>query len=135
MEKIVLLLAKELNIKPAQAEAALQLLDGGNTVPFIARYRKEATGSLDEEQIRTLEARAQYLRNLDQRREEILNSIREQEKLTPELKNHRTTKPDVGIASGRCLTDDEKIDVTAKRVLEKYRPAFEELAKRSREKG
>ena len=77
MEKIVLLLAKELNIKPAQAEAALQLLDGGNTVPFIARYRKEATGSLDEEQIRTLEARAQYLRNLDQRREEILNSIRE----------------------------------------------------------
>ena len=85
MEKIVLLLAKELNIKPAQAEAALQLLDGGNTVPFIARYRKEATGSLDEEQIRTLEARAQYLRNLDQRREEILNSIREQEKLTPGL--------------------------------------------------
>ena len=60
MEKIVLLLAKELNIRPAQAEAALQLLDDGNTVPFIARYRKEATGSLDEEQIRNLEARAQY---------------------------------------------------------------------------
>ena len=85
MEKIVLLLAKELNIKPAQAEAALQLLDDGNTVPFIARYRKEATGSLDEEQIRNVETRAQYLRNLDARREEILNSIREQEKLTPEL--------------------------------------------------
>ena len=54
MEKIVLLLARELNIRPAQAEAALQLLDDGNTVPFIARYRKEATGSLDEEQIRNL---------------------------------------------------------------------------------
>ena len=91
MEKIVLLLAKELNIKPAQAEAALQLLDDGNTVPFIARYRKEATGSLDEEQIRNLETRAQYLRNLDQRREEILNSIREQEKLTPELEQQIIT--------------------------------------------
>ena len=85
MEKIVLLLAKELNIKPGQAEAALKLLDDGNTVPFIARYRKEITGSLDEEQIRNVEARAQYLRNLDERREEILNSIREQEKLTLEL--------------------------------------------------
>ena len=60
MEKIVSLLAKELNIRPAQAEAALQLLDDGNTVPFIARYRKEATGSLDEEQIRNLEARARF---------------------------------------------------------------------------
>jgi len=85
MDKIALLLAKELNIKATQAEAALKLLDEGNTVPFIARYRKEATGSLDEEQIRAVETRAQYLRNLDERREEILTAIREQEKLTPEL--------------------------------------------------
>ena len=120
MEKIVLLLAKELNIKPAQAEAALQLLDGGNTVPFIARYRKEATGSLDEEQIRTLEARAQYLRNLDQRREEILNSIREQEKLTPELE--------------RQIMAAEKMQVLEDLYLP-YRPKKRTRAQIAREKG
>ena len=120
MEKIVLLLAKELNIKPAQAEAALQLLDGGNTVPFIARYRKEATGSLDEDQIRTLEARAQYLRNLDQRREEILNSIREQEKLTPELE--------------RQIMAAEKMQVLEDLYLP-YRPKKRTRAQIAREKG
>ena len=120
MEKIVLLLAKELNIKPAQAEAALQLLDGGNTVPFIARYRKEATGSLDEEQIRTLEARAQYLRNLDQRREEILNSIQEQEKLTPELE--------------RQIMAAEKMQVLEDLYLP-YRPKKRTRAQIAREKG
>ena len=120
MEKIVLLLAKELNIKPAQAEAALQLLDDGNTVPFIARYRKEATGSLDEEQIRTLEARAQYLRNLDQRREEILNSIREQEKLTPELE--------------RQIMAAEKMQVLEDLYLP-YRPKKRTRAQIAREKG
>ena len=120
MEKIVLLLAKELNIKPAQAEAALQLLDGGNTIPFIARYRKEATGSLDEDQIRTLEARAQYLRNLDQRREEILNSIREQEKLTPELE--------------RQIMAAEKMQVLEDLYLP-YRPKKRTRAQIAREKG
>jgi len=85
MDKITTLLAVELKIKPSQVEATLQLLDSGNTVPFVARYRKEVTGSLDEEQIRNIEEKAQYLRNLDQRRQEILASITEQEKLTPEL--------------------------------------------------
>ncbi|MBR5487122.1 MAG: RNA-binding transcriptional accessory protein, partial [Phascolarctobacterium sp.] len=85
MEKIINALARELNIKPKQAEATVQLLDEGNTVPFIARYRKEATDSLDEEQIRTIEERLAYLRNLEQRRQEILTAIAAQEKLTPEL--------------------------------------------------
>ncbi len=85
MDTIVSLLAKELHIRPRQAEVTLELLDGGNTVPFIARYRKEMTGSLDEEQIRQVEARAQYLRKLEERRAEILASIAGQEKLTPEL--------------------------------------------------
>ena len=120
MEKIVLLLAKELNIRPAQAEAALQLLDDGNTVPFIARYRKEATGSLDEEQIRNLEARAQYLRNLDTRREEILNSIREQEKLTPELEQQ--------------IMAAEKMQVLEDLYLP-YRPKKRTRAQIAREKG
>ena len=120
MEKIVLLLAKELNIKPAQAEAALQLLDDGNTVPFIARYRKEATGSLDEEQIRNVETRAQYLRNLDARREEILNSIREQEKLTPELEQQ--------------IMAAEKMQVLEDLYLP-YRPKKRTRAQIAREKG
>ena len=120
MEKIVLLLAKELNIKPHQAEAALQLLDDGNTVPFIARYRKEATGSLDEEQIRNLEARAQYLRNLDERREEILNFIREQEKLTPELEQQ--------------IMAAEKMQVLEDLYLP-YRPKKRTRAQIAREKG
>ena len=85
MEKIINALARELNIKPKQAESTVQLLDEGNTVPFIARYRKEVTGSLDEEQIRTIEERLAYLRNLEQRRQEILTAIAAQEKLTPEL--------------------------------------------------
>lgn len=78
-------IAAELGVKPWQVQAAVDLLDGGNTVPFIARYRKEATGELKDEQLRTVEERLQYLRNLEQRREEILRSITEQEKLTPEL--------------------------------------------------
>ena len=85
MEKILKLLAEELHIKLYQAQATVQLLDEGNTVPFIARYRKEITNSLDEEQIRILEERLSYLRNLEQRRQEILKAIQEQEKLTPQL--------------------------------------------------
>ena len=66
-------------------ESAVALIDEGNTIPFIARYRKEATGSLDDQVLRTLNERLEYLRNLDKRREEITSSIGEQEKLTPEL--------------------------------------------------
>jgi uncharacterized protein len=78
-------IAKELHIKKQQTDAVIKLLDEGNTVPFIARYRKEATGELDEEQIRNVEERANYLRNLIKRQEEVLSKIEEQGKLTPEL--------------------------------------------------
>lgn len=78
-------IAAELNVKLAQVETAIQLLDEDATVPFIARYRKEATGGLDDTQLRLLAERLHYLRELDDRREVVLQSIREQEKLTPEL--------------------------------------------------
>ena len=81
------IIAGELSVRPQQAAATLELLDSGNTIPFIARYRKEVTGSLDEEQIRMISERAQYLRNLEERRQEILESITSQEKLTHELEN------------------------------------------------
>ena len=79
-------LAAELNVRPAQVNAAVQLLDGGATVPFIARYRKEATDGLDDTQLRDLEARLGYLRELEDRRAAVLKSIEEQGKLTPELR-------------------------------------------------
>jgi uncharacterized protein len=82
---IAILIAKELSIKVPQVIATINLLDEGNTVPFIARYRKEVTGELDEEQIRTTEERLQYLRNLVKRQEDILSTIEDQGKLTPEL--------------------------------------------------
>ena len=78
-------IAAELKIGPRQVGSTVQLLDDGNTVPFIARYRKEMTGELDEEQIRNIEERLQYLRNLEARKEEVIRSIDEQGKLTPEL--------------------------------------------------
>lgn len=81
------MIAAEMHVKPSQVAATLTLLDDGNTVPFIARYRKEVTGELDEEQIRTVMERANYLRNLHKRQEEILASIETQGKLTPDLTN------------------------------------------------
>lgn len=86
MVNIDQLIADELSAKVEQVTAAVKLLDEGATVPFIARYRKEATGGLDDTQLRTLEERLRYLRELEERREAILRSIEEQEKLTPELK-------------------------------------------------
>ncbi|WP_444942573.1 Tex family protein [Microbulbifer sp. ZKSA004] len=78
-------IAEELNVRPQQVTAAVSLLDEGATVPFIARYRKEVTGALDDTQLRTLEDRLRYLRELEERRAAILKSIDEQGKLTPEL--------------------------------------------------
>ncbi|NEX90309.1 RNA-binding transcriptional accessory protein [Aeromonas rivipollensis] len=78
-------IAGELNARPEQVQAAVRLLDEGSTVPFIARYRKEVTGGLDDSQLRTLESRLGYLRELEDRRQVILRSIEEQGKLTPEL--------------------------------------------------
>jgi len=86
MDSINSRIANELGVRPQQVAAAVALLDEGSTVPFIARYRKEVTGSLDDTQLRNLEERLRYLRELDERRISILASIEEQGKLTPELK-------------------------------------------------
>jgi len=80
-------IAQELNVKQSQVDATINLLDGGDTVPFIARYRKEVTGSLDDTQLRMLNERLSYLRELDERREVVLKTIAEQGKLTSELKS------------------------------------------------
>lgn len=85
LEKMSQYIATELGVKGWQVKVAVELLDEGNTVPFIARYRKEKTGELKDEQLREIEERIKYLRNLEQRREEIIRSITEQEKMTPEL--------------------------------------------------
>lgn len=85
MESMFAIIAKELGVKPGQVESAVMLLDEGNTVPFIARYRKEVTGELQDEQLRTIEERIKYLRNLEARRQEIIKAITEQEKMTDEL--------------------------------------------------
>ncbi len=79
-------IAEELEVKPAQVEAAIQLIDEGCTIPFIARYRKEVTGSLNDEQLRNLDERLKYLRNLEDRKEQVLAGIEEQGKLTDELR-------------------------------------------------
>ena len=83
---IIQTLTTEFDLKPWQVENTVNLIDEGNTIPFIARYRKEAHGSLDDQVLRELNDRLTYLRNLDKRREEILGSIEEQGKLTEELK-------------------------------------------------
>ncbi len=85
MPKIASVIATELAVREEQVQAAIDLLDGGSTVPFIARYRKEATGMLDDAQLRTLEERLTYLREMDARRIAIIDSIKEQGKLTPEI--------------------------------------------------
>ena len=85
MEKIIKTIAEELNIKPQQVENTIKLIDEGNTIPFIARYRKEVTGGLSDETLRDLGERLNYLRNLEQRKEEVIKSIDEQGKLTDEI--------------------------------------------------
>ncbi|WP_081936466.1 Tex family protein [Veillonella montpellierensis] len=79
------IIAKELQVTKKQVEAAIELMDAGNTVPFIARYRKEVTGELTDEQLRIIETRSNYLRNVETRRREIINSITEQDKMTDAL--------------------------------------------------
>ena len=82
---IIKALQQELNIGREQVEAAVKLIDEGNTIPFIARYRKEQTGALNDEVLRNLDERLRYLRNLEEKKEQVLSTIREQGKLTPEL--------------------------------------------------
>ena len=102
-------IAGELGVAVRQVSAAVELLDGGATVPFIARYRKEATGSLDDAQLRTLEERLRYLRELDERREAILKEISAQGKLTPEL------EPQIRAADTKARLEDLYLPYKPKR--------------------
>ena len=81
----VAILAKEFNLRPEHVRAVIEMLDAGNTIPFIARYRKEKTGSMDDQTLRDLAERLEYLRNLEKRREEIVKALEEQGVLTDEL--------------------------------------------------
>ena len=101
MEKIINKIAQELNVKPTQVENAVKLINEGNTIPFIARYRKEATGGLSDEILRDLGERLNYLRNLETRKGEVVNSINEQGKLTDELT--------IAIASAETLAEVEDL--------------------------
>ena len=85
MNNIIQEIARELNIKPKQVENTVELIDAGNTIPFIARYRKEVTGGLSDETLRNLGERLNYLRNLEQRKQEVKKSIETQGKLTDEI--------------------------------------------------
>ena len=83
---IIQKIKEELQVEKWQVESAVKLIDEGNTIPFISRYRKEATGSLNDEQLRNLDERLTYLRSLEDKKEQVLKSIEEQGKLTDELK-------------------------------------------------
>lgn len=113
-------LAEELQIKKQQAEAAVKLIDEGNTIPFIARYRKEATGALNDEVLRNLFERLTYLRNLEEKKEQVLSSIEEQGKLTEELKEQ------ILAAETMVVVDD---------LYRPYRPKRRTRAIIAREKG
>ena len=101
MDKIIKTIAEELNIKTAQVENTIKLIDEGNTIPFIARYRKEVTGGLSDEVLRNLGERLNYLRNLETRKQEVIKSIDEQGKLTDELT--------IAIASAETLAEVEDL--------------------------
>ncbi|EIK94509.1 S1 RNA binding domain-containing protein [Pseudomonas sp. M47T1] len=109
MDSINSRIAAELGVRPQQVDAAVALLDEGSTVPFIARYRKEVTGSLDDTQLRNLEERLRYLRELDDRRASILASIEEQGKLTPELAR------DINLADTKTRLEDLYLPYKQKR--------------------
>ena len=114
------LLANEFSLRPQQVQAAIELLDAGNTIPFIARYRKEATGSLDDQVLRELAERLEYLRNLDKRREEIRRSLTEQGVITEELEEK--------LQAARTLSELEDL-------YRPYRPKRRTRATMAREKG
>ena len=115
MDKIIKIIAEELNIKPAQVENTIRLIDEGNTIPFIARYRKEVTGGLSDEILRTFGERLNYLRNLEKRKEEVTNSINEQGKLTEEI----TKDLENAITLAEIiLKQEEKRDIT--KIAEEY---------------
>ena len=117
---IIKTLQQELNIRYSQAEAAVKLIDEGNTIPFIARYRKEATGSLNDEVLRALDERLRYLRNLEEKKEQVIGTIREQGKLTEELERQ------IREAATMVAVDD---------LYRPYRPKRRTRALIAREKG
>ncbi len=117
---IIKTLAQELEIKPWQAEAAVGLIDDGNTIPFISRYRKEATGSLNDEVLRKLFERLNYLRNLEEKKAQVLSTIEEQGKLTPELRKQ------IGDAQTLVVVED---------LYRPYRPKRRTRATIAKEKG
>lgn len=120
MEKIIKALAQELNIEERQVAAAVELLDSGNTVPFIARYRKEVTGGLSDEQLRLLFERLSYLRNLETRKTEVIRLLEEMKKLTPEIRQ----------SLDKALTLQEIEDI-----YRPFRPKRRTRATIAREKG
>ena len=113
-------LTEELNVKRWQIDAAVNLIDEGNTIPFISRYRKEVTGSLNDEQLRKLDERLKYLRNLEEKKEQVIASIDEQGKLTEELKAQ--------ILAAETL-------VTVEDLYRPYRPKRRTRATIAKEKG
>ena len=117
---IIKTLAQELQIRAGQAEAAVRLIDEGNTIPFIARYRKEATGSLNDEVLRQLSERLGYLRNLEDKKQQVIASIEEQGKLTTEL------KAQIEAAQTLVVVDD---------LYRPYRPKRRTRAAIAKEKG
>ncbi len=119
-KKIAKLVAEELKVKVWQVEAAVSLIDEGNTIPFIARYRKEATGTLDDEQLRTLGERLTYLRNLEEKKEKVLESIEAQGKLTAEL---------------RTQIEEAQTQVAVEDLYRPFRPKRRTRASAAREKG
>lgn len=117
---IIRTISQELNIKTWQAEAAIKLIDEGNTIPFIARYRKEVTGSLNDEVLRQFHERLLYLRNLEDKKAQVMSSIEEQGKLTPELKRA------IEVAETMVAVDD---------LYRPYRPKRRTRATIAKEKG
>lgn len=117
---IVEKLTIELGIRKEQVEATIKLIDEGNTIPFIARYRKEVTGSLNDEVLRSLSERLSYLRNLEEKKEQVLSSIEEQGKLTEEL------KAAISAAETMVVVDD---------LYRPYRPKRRTRATIAKEKG
>ena len=119
---IILKLKDELKVEKWQVEAAVKLIDEGNTIPFIARYRKEVTGSLNDEVLRDLNERLGYLRNLEERKEQVLASIEEQGKLTDELKAQITAAETLVVVEDLYRPYKQKrktrADVAKKRGLE-----------------
>ena len=117
---IILQIKEELQVEKWQVEAAVKLIDEGNTIPFISRYRKEVTGSLNDEQLRTLSERLVYLRNLEDKKQQVLSSIEEQGKLTDELREK------ILAAQTQVVVED---------LYRPYRPKRKTRASMAKEKG